>query len=207
LLPSEELSARKDDLYDLLGRTYVVKSTGDGTVEVLEEVTGNVCVVDVFLALVDGRKRSSHWCSRRSRLRICRSHSHTVRSAMRSAVRGTVGGAERCAERSTARRANRSILDLACTSNTLVDQRLVEFLLHIASSTRHTDINTSLSSIARIDAVGDSVAANVDRLQVTTRIVDSTFDNKSGTTLSDENVVVGFRAGRTSGGRLDRRVC
>jgi hypothetical protein len=122
---------------------------------------------------------------------------------MRGTERSTVGSAERCTRRRTARRANRSILDLASTSDTLVDQRLVEFLLHIASSTGHTDINTSLSSIACIDAVGDSVAANVDRLQVTTCIVDSTFDNESSTTFGDENVVVGFRAGRTSRGRLD----
>lgn len=93
MLPSRKLSAREDNLF-LRVRTYVVKSAGDSAVEVLKEVSSNVGVVDVFLALVDGRKRSSNRCSRGSRLRIGRSHGHTVGGAMR----GAVGSAERSTE-------------------------------------------------------------------------------------------------------------
>ncbi|KAH0194416.1 hypothetical protein KCV03_g161, partial [Aureobasidium melanogenum] len=92
----------------------------------------------------------------------------------------------------------RSILDLARTSDTLVDKRLVELLLHVAGSARHADINTSLSSIASIDTVADSVAGNVDRLQVTAGIINTALDNKSGAAFRDENVVVGLRTGRVT---------
>lgn len=198
-----ELSVRKENTFHFTAGTHVIKSAGDGAVEVLEEVASDVGVVDVLLALVDGRKRSSYWCCRGSRLRVCRSHGHTVGSAIGGTVRSAERSAERSTRRSTARRTERSILDFACTSDTLVGERLVEFLLHITSSTRHADINASFSSIARIDTVGDSVAGNVDRLQIATCIVDSTFNNESGTTLRDEDVVVGLRAGRASGCRLD----
>jgi len=197
------LLARNETPSRFSRKAHVVKGARDGAVEILKEVADNIGVVDVFLALVDGGKRSSYWCCRSSRLRIGGSHGHTVGSA----VRGTVRCAERGTERSTARRAGRSILDLACTSDALVGKRLVELRLHVTSSTRHADINASLSSIASIDTVCYSVAGNVDRLQVTTSIVDATFDNESGSTLSNKDVAVGLWAGRASGGRLDRRAC
>jgi hypothetical protein len=169
----------------------------------LKEVSDNVGVVDVLLALVDGRKRSSRRCRRSSRLREGRSHSNTVGSAVRSAVRSAERSTERSTRRSTARRADRSILDLASTSDALIDEGLVELLLHITSSTRHADINTSFCGIACVNAIGNPVAGNVDRLQVTTGIVDSTFDNVSSTALCDEDVLIGLRAGRASRSRLN----
>ena len=198
MLPSGKLSAREDNLF-LRVKTYVVESARDSAVEILKKIAGNIGVVDVFLALIDSGKRSSNRCSRGSRLRIGRSHSHTVGGAVGSAERST----ERSTRRSTARRAQRSILNLACTSDTLVGEGLIELRFHITSSTRHTDINASLSGIACIDTVGDPVAGNVDRLQVSTCIVDATFDNERSATLSNEEVVVGFRTGRASRRRLD----
>ena len=198
--------AKENGLSRLL-KTHVVKSARNGAVEILEEVASNVGVVDVLLALVDCGKRSSYWCCRSSRLRIGGGHGHTVGSAVRGAMRCAERSTKRSTRRSTARRAGRSILDLACTSDALVGKGLVELRLHITSSTRHADIDASLSGIASIDTVGDFVAGNVDRLQVATSIVDATFDNESGSTLSNEGVVVGLRAGGASGGRLDRRAC
>jgi hypothetical protein len=118
-------------------------------------------------------------------------------------VRDAEGSAETSTRGRTARRADRSILDLASTSDALVDERFVELLLHITSSTRHADINTAFSGIACIDTVGDSVAGNVDRLQVTASIVDTTFDNVSSTALCDEDVLIGLGTGRAGRGRLD----
>jgi hypothetical protein len=40
-------------------KPYVVKGAGNGAGEILKEVADNVGVVDIFFALVDGRKRSS----------------------------------------------------------------------------------------------------------------------------------------------------
>lgn len=167
--------------------THVVKSARHSTSKILQEEPSHVGVIDILSALINSRHRS-----RRHRRRS-RGFRERRRAGDTSQSRGT-----------TAQAAYRSILDLSRTSDALVDQRLEQFALHVTSGSRHTDIDTTFSGIACIDTIANSVAGDVDRPQVAARVVNSTLDNKSGAAFGDENVVVGFRAGRVGGCRLCR---